>query len=69
MYVFANEGPLIHVPARLLRGSDGPHGKCAGRKRTWGKPPRQPFAIQLAEATEEWRAAVVSRRTREHDLL
>ena len=54
MYVFANEGPLIHVPARLLRGSDGPHGKCAGRKRTWGKPPRQ-VVIPLAEATEEWR--------------
>ena len=55
MYVFANEGPLIQVRSRLLRGSDGPHRKCAGRKRTWGKPPRKPFAIQLAEATEEWR--------------
>jgi hypothetical protein len=55
MSVFANEGPLIQVHTRRVRGAEGLHGKCAGRKRTWGKPPRQLFVIQLAEATEEWR--------------
>ena len=68
MYVFANEGPLIQVRDRLLRGSDGPHGKCAGASEhgvsrhegrssfNWRKQPRSG-------------AAVMSRRTREHDLF
>jgi hypothetical protein len=67
MYVFANEGPLIQVRARLVRGADGRTVKCARRKRTWGRPPRQLFVIQLAEETEEWRHRH-GRRTREHEL-
>ena len=67
MYVFANEGPLIQVRARLVRGADGRTVKCARRKRTWGRPPRQLFVIQLAEETEEWRHRHGG-RTREHEL-